>query len=133
MSRRGEVAFEVPFHDVDILGIVWHGHYYKYFELARTELYRNCDLDIPRMRQIGYVFPVIESQCRYVQPLTYGQRVKVEAEFREWQSYVRISYVIRDEKSGERFAYGHTKQAVCRAGGEMLMAVPEEVMDAISG
>ncbi|MEZ4452430.1 MAG: hypothetical protein R3B09_23395 [Nannocystaceae bacterium] len=34
MSRLHEVSvdFEVPFHDVDALRIVWHGHYYKYME-----------------------------------------------------------------------------------------------------
>ena len=30
------VEHEVPFHDVDMTLRVWHGHYYKYLELART-------------------------------------------------------------------------------------------------
>jgi acyl-CoA thioester hydrolase len=132
MSDGVSVKLEIPFHDIDILGIAWHGHYYKYFELARTALYRSCNLDITRMRDLGYIFPIIESQCRYVQPLRYGQRAVVEALFDEWQSYVKISYVIRDEKTGERFAYGHTKQAVCQVDGEMLLKVPDEVADAIS-
>ncbi|MDH3602364.1 MAG: hypothetical protein OEU26_22345, partial [Candidatus Tectomicrobia bacterium] len=34
MPPCAEVCFEVPFHDVDMMGVVWHGHYYKYFELA---------------------------------------------------------------------------------------------------
>lgn len=133
MSGGTSVRLEVPFHDIDVLGIAWHGHYYKYFELARTALYRSRGLDIQQMRELGYIFPVIESQCRYVQPLGYGQRAVVEAVFDEWQSYVKISYTIRDEESRERIAYGHTKQAVCRAGGDMLLAVPEEVADAIAG
>ena len=36
--REIGVELEVPFHDIDGLGIVWHGNYFKYFELARTEL-----------------------------------------------------------------------------------------------
>jgi len=126
------VRLEVPFHDIDIIGIVWHGHYYKYFELARTALYRSCALDIPRMREMGYLFPVIESQCKYVQPLIYGQKACVEARFEDWLSYVRITYVIRDEGTGERVAYGYTKQAVCKADGTMLLSVPDEVANAIS-
>ena len=44
-SARGRlhevhVDLEVPFHDVDVLQIVWHGHYYKYMELGRTALLR---------------------------------------------------------------------------------------------
>ncbi len=132
MQREAEITMEVPFHDIDILGIAWHGHYYKYFELARTALYRSCDFDVQQMHQLGYIFPVIESQCRYVQPLKYGQRVRVSATLKEYLSYIRIAYVVADAESGKRMAYGHTKQAVCTPDGNMLMAVPDEVIDAIS-
>ncbi len=125
------VSLRVPFHDIDSLGIAWHGHYYKYFELARTELYRACALDIPEIRAMGYVLPVIESQCRYVQPLKYGQSVYIHAEFVEHSSYIKIVYTIRDEATGKRMAYGHTKQAVCEPDGTLLIAVPDEVVDAI--
>jgi len=131
MSKTTQIKLEIPFHDIDILGIVWHGHYYKYFELARTELYRSCALDIGQMQEMGYVFPVIESQCKYVQPLKYGQQVCVSAQFDDYLSYIKISYLITDKITGQRMAYGHTKQAVCQHSGKMLMAVPDEVIDAI--
>ena len=34
------IEVEVPFHDVDAMTVAWHGHYLKYFELARTQLLR---------------------------------------------------------------------------------------------
>ena len=36
--RETSVELEVPFHDIDGMGIVWHGHYFKYLEIARTKL-----------------------------------------------------------------------------------------------
>ena len=33
-----DVIIEVPFHDVDTMHVVWHGHYLKYFEVARCKL-----------------------------------------------------------------------------------------------
>lgn len=128
---RVSVPFQVPFHDVDSLQIVWHGHYYKYFELARTELYRVCRFDIPDMQRLGFAFPVIESHCRYTEPLRYGQRVNVTAGFKEWGSYILIAYTILDSENGRRLAYGHTKQAVCDTKGRLLLAVPQEVLDVI--
>ncbi len=132
MSQDANIRIEVPFHDVDILGIVWHGHYYKYFELARTALYRSCDFDIRKMQAMGYIFPVIESHCRYVQPLKYGQQVSVRAAFEGHISYIKISYTVTDDTTGQRVAYGYSKQAVCNADNTMLMAVPDEVIHAIS-
>jgi len=125
------IPWRVPFHDVDCLGVVWHGHYYKYFELARTELYRSRNLDIADMQRLGYVFPVIETHCRYNEPLRYGQDIYISATFREWSNYLLIGYTIRDADSQRRLAYGHTKQAVCNLKGELLLQVPATVTDAI--
>jgi acyl-CoA thioesterase FadM len=30
--RETAVELEVPLHDVDVLGVVWHGHYYMLLE-----------------------------------------------------------------------------------------------------
>ena len=35
-----EVTLKVPFYDLDPMQIVWHGHYLKYFDIARSELLR---------------------------------------------------------------------------------------------
>ncbi|MDQ6993885.1 MAG: thioesterase family protein [Mariprofundus sp.] len=131
MKKSASIDLEIPFHDIDILGIAWHGHYYKYFELARTALFRSFDFDIAKMKAMGYIFPVIESQCRYVRPLSYGQQVQVCASLDKHISYLLISYTIIDIISGKRVAYGHTKQAACHQDGSMLLAIPDEVIHAI--
>lgn len=125
------VDAEVAFHDVDSLGIVWHGHYYKYFELARTALYRSKGFDIQDMQKMGYVFPVIESQCRYVQALKYGQTFTVSAKFKAWDRYIQVTYTIVDTKTKKRCAYGYTKQATCLPSGEMLLETPADILHVI--
>lgn len=130
-NSSASVSSQVAFHDVDSLRIVWHGHYYKYFELARTALYRSKNFDIDVMESLGLAFPVIESQCRYVKSLRYGEDIKITATFKAWQHYIQIGYVIVDMLSQERCAYGFTKQAACLADGEMLLAIPEHVIEII--
>jgi acyl-CoA thioester hydrolase len=127
------VTHEIPFHDVDSLGIVWHGHYYKYFELARTALYRSLDFDVDDMVRLGFNFPVIESQCHYREALGYGQQVDITAHFREWEYYILIEYRISMTATGTRAAFGHTKQAVCDLAGELQPGVPDTVMKIIAG
>ena len=67
MSRLYEVTvdFEVPFHDVDALRIVWHGHYYKYMELGRTALLRSRGIDVESIGEAGYRLLLVDSHCRY--------------------------------------------------------------------
>ncbi len=125
------VSHEIPFHDVDSLNIVWHGHHYKYFELARTALYRAVNFDVDDMATQGYTLPVIESHCRYTEALRYGQKIDISASFREWQYYVLIDYTISRPENGQRLAYGHTKQAVCNLAGDLLSQVPESIIHVI--
>ncbi|MCP4409479.1 MAG: acyl-CoA thioesterase [Gammaproteobacteria bacterium] len=126
------VPYEIPFYDVDSLGMVWHGHYYKYFELARTALYRSLNFDVDDMGRLGLTFPVIESQCRYREALRYGQKIDISAHFRDWEYYILIEYRIRKTRSGRRAAYGHTKQAVCDRAGQLQPCVPAAVADIIA-
>ena len=44
------VDIVIPFHDNDPMGIVWHGNYFKYFEMARDALLERAGMPIPKMR-----------------------------------------------------------------------------------
>ena len=126
------IVHEIPFHDVDSMGIVWHGHYYKYFELARTALYRSLSLDVAQINQMGYRVPVIESNCRYFKPLLYGQRCQITAQLKAWEHYLLVAYTIESASAQDRFASGYTKQAVCDQDGELHLHVPDLIIAAIS-
>src|SRR5258705_3525911 len=106
--RESSVEFEVPFHDIDGLGIVWPGHYYKYFELARTRLLRSVGLDAGDIIGPRFRFLVVESHCRYVAPLRYGDQVRVAAWFGDVRHRIRIVYEAIHLASGRRAARGHT-------------------------
>lgn len=120
-----EATVSVPFHDVDVMEVVWHGHYVKYFELARCALLRRIDYDYPQMKASGYAWPVVECQLKYVRPARYGQSLRVTARLKEYENRLRIDYEIRDAESGERLTKGHTIQvAVCLESGELQFVSP---------
>lgn len=120
-----EVEIDVPFHDVDVMEVVWHGHYSKYFEIARCHLLDKIDYNYPQMRESGYSWPVIDLCVRYIQSARFGQKVTVKARVSEWEHRLRIDYAITDTKSGSRIAKGHTCQvAVDRQKNEMCLVSP---------
>ena len=88
------VQLQVPFHDVDPLRVAWHGHYYKYFELARTELLRSVGLDAGDLIGPRYSFLVAESQCRHIQPLEYAERFEVTAWLQDFKNRLLINYEV---------------------------------------
>jgi acyl-CoA thioester hydrolase len=125
------VELEVPFHDVDALQVVWHGHYFKYFEHARTALLRSRGLDAGDLIGRRYGLVVIESRCRHTAPLRYGDRFRVSAWFRDFSRRLMIHYEVVDVARGRRAARGLTALATLNAAGELLLETPEEIVSRI--
>jgi len=129
---QAEIELQVQFYDVDMMEIVWHGHYVKYFEQARCALLDKLDHNYRQMRDSGYAWPVIDLQVRYVRGAQFGQRIIVRADLVEWESRLKINYLISDAKTGERMTRGSTVQvAVEIATREMQFASPQVFIDAV--
>lgn len=126
-GRSVSVELEVPFHDVDALRIVWHGHYLKYLEIARTRLLRSCGLDAADVVPLGYGFLVIEAKCRYVAPLRYGDRFVVQAWFGDIDHRILIHYELTTVPDGRRVARGHTVLTTVDATGTMQLVTPAPI------
>ncbi len=69
----------VRFNEADPLGIVWHGHYLRYFEDGREAFGKKYGVSYLDFYHQGYAVPVISVQCDYKRPLRYGNSVIVEA------------------------------------------------------
>lgn len=121
-----EIVLEPAFHDCDPMNVVWHGHYFKYLEIARCALLRRFDYDYPQMQASGWLWPVVDARIKYVRPLHFGQKLRVGARIVEWENRLRIDYEIRDEASDERLTRAHTIQvAVDAATGELQYVCPQ--------
>lgn len=127
-----ETEVVVPFFDVDMMEIVWHGHYVKYLEIGRCALLDKLQHNYMQMRESGYGWPVIDLQLRYVRPAMFGQRLIVRADLIEWENRLKIHYLISDAQTGERMTRGSSVQvAVDVATREMQLASPQVFIDAV--
>lgn len=124
-----ETLIKIPFHDVDSMGVAWHGHYAKYLEVARCEFLDSLGYNYQEMRDSGYAWPVIEMQIKYVRPLVFDQIVRVVTQLVEWEFRLKLKYVIYDHTTGERLCKAHTCQvAVDAKSGEMCYQSPAALL-----
>jgi acyl-CoA thioester hydrolase len=123
------LELEVPFHDVDMLELVWHGHYYKYFELARTQLLRARGLTDRALRDSGYMLVVVESTCRHPGALRFGQHFRVGAALGSVEFGLRVDYQIWNLSDDRRAAYGNTVLAILDSSGKLLVRTPDALLD----
>ncbi|MCB5183730.1 acyl-CoA thioesterase [Methylobacillus gramineus] len=122
------VTVEIPFHDVDVMNVAWHGHYVKYFEIARCALLREFNYDYPQMQASGYLWPVVECHLKYVKPALYGQHVSVTASLLEHENRLKIGYEITDTQTGERLTKGYTTQLAVDASNMELQFVSPPIV-----
>lgn len=127
MSFRASVNLKIPFHDVDIMHIAWHGHYLKYFELARTKLMQELELDWPILKDKGIAMPVVDAEAHYRKPLKYDQELDVEARIEEFQfPELVIHYTIREGST--IYSTGRTRQVYWdNIGQTTYFEIPEFV------
>lgn len=122
------IDVEVPFHDVDAMNVAWHGHYVKYFEIARCALLRRFDYDYPQMQASGYLWPIVECHLKYIRPALYGQRLRVQATLLEYENRIKIGYRISDIETGERLTKGYTTQVAVDATTRELQFVSPPIV-----
>jgi acyl-CoA thioester hydrolase len=129
---QAEVEVLVPFFDVDSMDVVWHGHYVKYFEVARCALLDRIGHNYTQMRDAGYAWPIIDVQLRYMRGARFNQRIVVRADLVEWENRLKINYLISDADTGERMTRGSTVQVAVEASThEMLLASPKMFVEAV--
>ena len=125
-----EIELTPAFHDLDPMEVVWHGHYMKYLELARCALLQRYGYDYPQMRESGYLWPIVDLRTKYVRSARFGQRLKVRAQIVEWETRLKIDYVISDAASGDVVTRAHSIQvAVDLRTGEMCFASPAVLLE----
>ncbi|EPF6562512.1 MULTISPECIES: acyl-CoA thioesterase [Serratia] len=125
-----DVELTIPFHDVDMMGVVWHGNYFRYFEIAREALLNQFDYGYRQMQASGYVWPVVDTRVKYRDVLTFEQRIRVRAQLEEYENRLRIAYQIFDVLTAKRTTTGYTIQvAVEEKSREMCFVSPDILFD----
>jgi acyl-CoA thioester hydrolase len=121
-----ETVEAVPqFFDIDPMNVVWHGNYPRFFELARAALLSRIDYAYDAMAASGYMWPVIDMHIRYYRPLKLAQPISITAGIVEWESRLRVEYLLRDSETGQKVTKGRTDQvAVEIASQKMLWEAP---------
>ncbi|MCD4781864.1 MAG: acyl-CoA thioesterase [Candidatus Omnitrophica bacterium] len=104
------VKKRVSFSDVDIMGIVWHGRYTKYFEEGFAAIGREFSLSYKEFYESGLRAPIVQMHVDYHSPLILDEICTIEARM-IWNDGARINieYTIIKE-DGQVAATGYTIQ-----------------------
>lgn len=127
-ERRFTVTFEVRFPEVDSYGVVWHGHYVLYFEVARNALCAAGGLTPAEALAAGYKVPITRFDVALKRPARLDDTLEVSAWLRPPQvAKLVMDYEIRRLPAKELLATGTTEQVFLNPKGDLLLTLPAPV------
>lgn len=94
------ISLRVRYGETDQMGVVYHGNYATYCEVARVEFFREIGLPYKQLEERGIMLPVTELNLKYIKPAYYDEVLFIKTSLSEIPRAVRIrfDYEIYNEK-----------------------------------
>jgi acyl-CoA thioester hydrolase len=136
-SRPFTHRFEVRFPEVDSYGVVWHGHYVAYLELARNAFCAAGGLSPAETLAAGYKAPITRVELSLKRSARLEETLEVRATMRPSAvAKLTVDYEIRRVGSGgaatELLGTGLTEQVILNPDGELLLTLPAPVKELVA-
>jgi len=109
LSCKTEIP--VRFNEADPLGVVWHGHYLRFFEDGREAFGKEFGITYMDFYNAGLAVPIVSVHCDYKRPLKYGDIMVVTTVYRPLMAAkLQFQYEITAKGSSRIVASGSTTQ-----------------------
>ncbi len=127
-AKQGRVLRRVLYADTDAGGVVYHGSYFRFFEVGRVELLRAHGLSYREVEGRGFLFPVAELHFRYRLPARYDDLLEIQTRIGKLRhAGLRFDYELRQAKDGTLLTEGFTRHACLDAKAQKVVAFPPDL------
>lgn len=99
----------VRFVDTDMMGVVHHSNYFRWFEIARVAYLEQAGVKLLDLLEKGYNVPVSDVRCSYKESARYDDELAICARMLELnRAKMVFSYQVRRIKDNALLAEGVT-------------------------
>jgi acyl-CoA thioester hydrolase len=115
------VRDRVRFVETDLMGVVHHSNYLRWFEMARVEYLRAANVLLPELISAGILFPITDVLCKYRQSAHFDEKIRVEAELVEFsRAKLCFSYRVYRDDDNVLLAEGKTQNLFTDMSGRVI-------------
>jgi len=87
-----ETKIRIHYALTDQMGVVYHGHYAQFYEIARTEAIRQLGYTYKDVEAMGIIMPVIDIHSRFLRPAKYDDLITVRTILKELPIHHKILF-----------------------------------------
>jgi len=114
-----ETEIRVRYQETDQMGIAYHANYFIWFEVGRTEFFRQLGLSYKEFEKNSIYLPVIKISAEFKNPAYYDDVIKIVSRVNYLQE-VRIAFEYRLYRDQELLAVGNSEHAFVNGQGRPL-------------
>ncbi len=119
------VPYRVLFADTDRTGVVYHGTYFRFFELGRASLLRDAGFSLRQVEADGYAYPIFQLGLDFFRPVEHDAPVLVHTRFRALDRVrVDFDYLLTHAESGLVLCRGFTRHCATNRQGRPVAVDP---------
>ena len=119
MSHESSSSFvRVRYAETDQMGVAYHGGYFAWFEVGRTDLLRGRGVTYRELEARDLRLPVIEAHARFLRPALYDDMLEVRTRVQSFSgARVAFAYEVHREGGDGPLATGSTAHAAVDGRG----------------
>ena len=123
---------KIRYAETDQMGIVHHGNYPQYFEIARIEWLERLGISYASMEKNGVMLPVYALHIKYNVPLYFGNEIKIEVRLREAPNVkIIFDYTVYNEEE-KKCCEASTILVFMNANTRKPIRCPQYILDKLS-
>jgi acyl-CoA thioester hydrolase len=112
LIRVSTSIIRVRYAETDQMGVAYHGGYFAWFEVGRTDLLRGHGMTYKDLEAAGLHLPVIEVGARFLKPVLYDDVIQVRTRVSEHSgARLRFEYELVREGTEGPLAVAFTAHA----------------------
>ena len=125
-----QTPVQVRFQEVDVLRMVWHGHYLSYFEVARIAFGQKHGLHYTDFLDAGLLIPVVQATCDYIQSATFHDELIVTTRLYH-QVSAKLHYYFEVHRAADHalLARGETFHVFTDVDNALSLTIPPFMAD----
>jgi acyl-CoA thioester hydrolase len=89
--KSHESFVKVRYAETDQMGVVHHGNYAQYLEIARLDWLSALGISYKTMEENGVMLPVYELNTKFLKPAVFDDELKIQVNLKELPS-VKITF-----------------------------------------
>ncbi len=115
------VREKVRFVETDMMGVVHHANYFRWFEMGRVEYLRQVGILLTELLADGIVFPITDVDCHYQASAKFDDYILIETTLEKISPVKMVfTYRVLREVDGTLLATGRTQNVFTDHQGKII-------------